>query len=117
MAKVATIDSVVKRKEKAIVIFTRGGNTKLSHLGASSTGDWKINENREFDTVIIYHRDDTTETNTIFKGSYVNRKPGKETGRVKVIMDNVKNVGTTDSNWPAFNNKKTGTNPISYFSK
>jgi len=114
VSTIKNVNNVVKGKEKAIILFTRGGNTTLNHIGSSSTGDWKVHEDREFDTVIIYHRDDAKKVNTVFKGTYTNRTPSIE-GRVMINMDNVTNVGTTESNWTEFSGN--GNNPIAYSDK
>ena len=114
MSKVNNVNDVVNNDEKAIVLFTRGGNTTLNHIGSSSTGDWKVHEDREFNTVIVYHRNDATKVNTVFKGVYTNRTPSIE-GRVMINMDNVVNVGTTKSNWTEFSGN--GNNPIAYSDK
>ena len=110
--RIINSENVIEKDDSAIVIFTRGGNTKLSHIGMSYTGEWTISDDRSFEKVIIYYRLDEDNKNMIFKGNYVRREPSSEKGRVVVYMTDVEKVGETESNWSEFSGNQN--NPITY---
>jgi hypothetical protein len=115
MKPIVNKNDVVSRNEKAVVIFTRGLETTLNHINDSTTGDWKIDDDREFDTVVIYHQDETTKVNTILSGEYKSRTPKDSEGRVILTIKDVCNIGTTESNWIEFCMNKAGaSNPVQY---
>ena len=101
----------VNKNDSAIVVFTRGDNTELSHIHESMTGEWKVSKSTEFKKVIVYHRDDDTKVNTVFKADYASRSDANN-GKVYIHMNNVKRVGTTESNWTQFTGASAGNSRV-----
>jgi len=112
---IKTVNDIVTEDDgNTIVIFSKFGETlDLRHIGESRSGDWKIKDEREFKTVVIYFRNDVAKENIIFKGEFSRYESSQEKDRKIVVMNKVKNVGITDSNWTAFNTQNTS-NPCLY---
>lgn len=106
---------VIKRDERAVAIFTRGGRFVHKPDGSGSTGNWVISASPKVDKVIIYKQDLTRGQHEIWVGSLVDVIDSEEEGRREVKMANLKSVGTTDHNWNEFTETKRGAvNPVKY---
>jgi len=118
MTQVKTIgDALTTGDGNAIVIFTKGkeDSLDLKHIGESRTGDWKINKDRKFETVLIYHRGDNENENTIFKGKFSRLEDSKSVeSRSTVFMEDVVRVGDSSSNWYDFTGINRLASPIMY---
>jgi len=113
---IKTINDIVTEEDgNTIVIFSKFGETlDLRHIGESRSGNWKIKDERDFDTVVIYFRNEVAKENLLFKGKFVDYEDvPNEKNRKVVVMKEVKNIGTTDSMWNEFNTQNTS-NPCIY---
>jgi len=96
-----------------IAIFTKGASTDLKYFGESKSGTWKVDPNKEYDKVIIYHRNEIANTNTIYAADFIRTEEANDS-RSTIIFNNVEKVETTDSSWFDFTGNKSS-NPIKYF--
>ena len=101
----------IKLGENVIVILTHGSDFFL-HDNTGSTGEWKIDQNRSVDRVIIYLRDDENNTNTLYIANHAGVEPADREGRYNIQLTHVQYIGTTPANWNEF--AETGTYPIRY---
>lgn len=107
-------NEVIKKNEKAIVIFTRGPHFTYDSLGSGTTGNWVVDPESvdEVDKVIIYLRRENELMNRIYLGNYEGMRKSDIPGRHIIRFSALKEVGTTESNWPEF--ASSGQNPVSY---
>lgn len=104
----------IKPGESVIVIFTHGIHFDLYDDNTASTGQWKIAPNRSVDRVIIYHRNDEMNTNTLYIANYAGVEAADREGRCNIQLTHVQYIGTTSTNWAEF--AETGAYPIRYLS-
>ena len=102
----------IKPDENVIVIFTKGVHFALNDDNTGSTGEWDIDPNRSVDRVIIYHRNDESNINTLYMANHAGVEPADREGRYNIQLTHVQYIGTTSANWNNF--AETGTNPIRY---
>jgi hypothetical protein len=98
--------------ESGVVIFTDGSNLHIDDASKGTTGNWKMDPNRQFDKVIIYKRDRETRTNVVYLAIPMGITESPEEGRYVIELANIRRVGITDENWPGFS--EGGRNPIRY---
>ena len=65
----------IKPNEKVVVIFTEGKHFVLHDDNTGSTGQWKIDPNREVDRIILYHRDDENNANNLYIANHAGAEP------------------------------------------
>ncbi len=106
---------IINAGETVLVVFTDGKYFTNEQDGNGSTGNWKIDKNREIDKVIIYKRM-TQNNNQIYVGIKSDIIDSKEEGRFVIRMKNIKLVGTTNHNWKEFK-ENDSSNPIMYEKK
>ncbi|MBU4222202.1 MAG: HNH endonuclease [Euryarchaeota archaeon] len=106
---------IINAGETVLVVFTRGNYFTYEQDGNGSTGNWKINKNREIDKIIIYKRM-THDHNQIYVGIKSDIIDSKEEGRFVIRMKNIKLVGTTNHNWKEFK-ENDSSSPIMYKTK
>lgn len=102
--------SLLKRGEKAIVIFTHGKYFKKNRDGSGSTGHWLIDEKRQATRVVIYNR--THSGNQVYVARRVAVTPSKVPGRFVLQLNDVRYYGSTYFNWLQFSGSR---NPVRYF--
>jgi len=85
-------------------VFTRGEKLEIDKEGASKTGNWKVNlaKLEKVDKVIIYLREAVQSGGKILMGNYVGFEPSPEEGRYIILFSNLKEIGSTASNWREF---------------
>lgn len=103
---------LIAENESAIVIFTDGRNFHIERDGSGSTGNWKLDPSREYDTVIIYERDWDGESNQLYLAVPIDVLESSHEGRYVIQLKNIRSVGTTETNWLEF--AEGGQNPIRY---
>lgn len=103
---------LVKSGETVVVIYTHGKHFELKENNTGSTGQWTIDPNRLVDRVIIYLRDDKTNTNTLYLANHAGTNPAEREGRYDIQLTHVQYAGTTSMNWTEF--AEAGSNPIRY---
>jgi hypothetical protein len=101
---------LVKPRENAIAIFTRGDLLIYDPNGDGKTGNWKVNENKlsKLDKVIIYLRDDPAGINRVYMGDYEGWKQSPEPQRKIIQFSKLKEMGKSTSNWVQFGGSKSG---------
>ena len=104
----------IKPGENVIVIFTHGIHFDLRDGNTGSTGQWNIDPNRPVDRVIIYHRNDEMNTNTLYIANHAGVEPADREGRYNIQLTHVQYIGTTSTTWVEF--AEGGQNPIRYLS-
>jgi hypothetical protein len=98
--------------EQLLILFTRGPLLSIDWSDQTGqTGNWVINTQRHIDRVIIYHRDDETQQNTIYLATYAGVESA-EGGRHRIQLTHIQYAGTTDVSWKTF--AETEQNPIRY---
>ncbi|MEY3555997.1 MAG: HNH endonuclease [Microcystis aeruginosa LL13-03] len=102
----------IKPNEKVVVIFTEGKHFVLHDDNTGSTGQWKIDPNREVDRIILYHRDDENNTNNLYIANHAGAGPADREGRYDIRLTHVQYIGATSVNWVEF--AEGGQNPIRY---
>lgn len=103
----------IKSGESVLVIFTNGTDLTFQQDGNTGlTGEWDINPNRLIDRVIIYQRNDETNTNTLHIANHDGVERAAREGRHNIKLAHVQYIGTTSANWAEF--AETGANPIRY---
>ena len=97
-------NEILSRNELAILVFTRDDKFHYNSLGSGTTGNWKIDREKldEVEKVIIYLRRPDETINRIFLGNYAGWRNSEEQERYIIRFTNLKEVGTTESNWLAF---------------
>ena len=75
------------------------------------SGNWKIAENRKFQKVLLYVRENGQ--NKIYLADYLDRQLVEE-NRSRVYFKNLKFIDTTDLHWGDFTESKSSQNPIRY---
>lgn len=105
---------VLEKNQEAVVLFTNGDHFSYDSAGNGSTGKWVVNPNvvEDVDKVIIYLRRDDEAVNRIFLGNYAGVQKSDLAERHTIRFSALKEVGTTESNWPDFANG--GQYPVSY---
>lgn len=104
--------SFIQPGEQVITIFTRGGRFEVHDDHSGYTGNWRINPQRRVDRVIIYHRDETLGSNTLYIGNLAKIVETHEENRYGLFLEHVQYIGTTHLDWKDF--ADTGQNPIRY---
>jgi len=109
-----TAREVIGQNQSAVVIFTRGEHFLFNALGNGSTGKWVLDPEtvEEIDRVIIYLRRADEALNRIYLGNYAGVRLSDLPNRRVVRFSALREVGTTQANWPEF--AGAGQNPISY---
>lgn len=108
---------LVRPRESAVAIFTRGKQFHCRQDGAGYTGNWVINPKKKIDKVIIYKRDPNGNKHEIFVGTLVEIIDSEQAGRRQLSMANIRLAGTTTLNWNEFTETKHGAvNPVKYIS-
>src|SRR5437870_5719068 len=102
----------VRPGERVLVIFTRGGRFEMYDDQTGTTGNWAIDGKKSVDRVIIYHRGEIEDSNTIYIGTFVHAEPAEEPSRFHIRLNHIQYVGVTSLNWKAFS--EGGQNPIRY---
>ena len=105
----------IKPGENVIVIYTHGKHFELKDDNTGSTGYWTIDPNRLVNRVIIYHRDDATNTNTLYLANHAGVKVAAEMEkpvRYDIKLTHIQYIGITTKNWAEFAESKQ--NPIRY---
>lgn len=102
----------IKPGETAMVIFTRGGRFEVNADHTGSTGNWVIDPNRKIDRVIVYHRNETANTNMLYIGSLVQAEKTTENDRYNIRLAHIQYIGETTLHWKEF--AEAGQNPIRY---
>lgn len=105
---------LIKPGESVIAIFTHGIHFDFRDGNTGSTGQWKIDPNHSVDRVILYHRNDEMNTNTLYIANYAGVEPADRGGRYTIQLTHVQYIGTTSTNWVEF--AEGGQNPIRYLS-
>jgi len=108
---------VIEKNQGAIIVFTAGEKFFYDPSGNGYTGNWVIDPEmaEEVDKVIVYLRKKEESVNRIFLGNFAGTRRSNEPGRHEIRFSRLKEVGTTESNWPVF--ASGGQNPVSYVSK
>lgn len=103
--------------QTALCLFTRGLNLQINQQdGTGSTGAWKVGVNRQFDTVILCHRQgNDSHDNIVFEAQCTDYEGPNAEGRYILHLARIKNLGSTASNWIRF--AGGGQNPVRYFTK
>lgn len=102
----------VRPDERVIVIFTRGGRFEVRSDHTGSTGNWTIDAKRPVDRVIVYHRDESINSNAIYLASFVQAIQTDEGKRYNIELAHVQYAGQSDLNWQEF--AETQVNPVRY---
>ncbi|MCT7964079.1 hypothetical protein NG791_25710 [Laspinema sp. D1] len=102
----------IKPNESAVVIFTHGEKFVIHEDNTGLTGEWKISPNRTVERVILYHRDDEKNTNSLYIGNYAGAEPSTLEGRYNIRLTHLQYIGLTSLNWIEF--AEGGQNPIRY---
>ena len=103
---------VIPSGVKAVAVFTRGSKFEKNKDGIGSTGNWKIDPNRNLEKVIIYHRPEREPQAEVHVADISQIKPSGEEGRFIIFFENREKVGDTDLNWFEF--AESGSNPVRY---
>ncbi|MFN8672353.1 MAG: leucine-rich repeat domain-containing protein [Candidatus Sericytochromatia bacterium] len=93
---------ILKDNFKALAVVTDGRNLEINENGLSQTGIWKISEDRIFDKVIVFHKDNGQ--NKIYIGDYSHREIVED--RYNIFFTNTKFVGLSAVNWTDFCEKE-----------
>ncbi|MFM7791788.1 MAG: HNH endonuclease, partial [Microcystis panniformis] len=83
----------IKPNEKVVVIFTEGKHFVLHDDNTGSTGQWKIDPNREVDRIILYHRDDENNANNLYIANHAGAEPADREGRYDIRLTHVQYIG------------------------
>jgi hypothetical protein len=102
----------IKPSESVVVVFTHGLHFVLGDDNTGQTGQWAIDPSRAVDRVILYHRDDEKNTNTLYIANHAGVKSADREGRYDIQLTHIQYVGTTSTNWVEF--ADGGQNPIRY---
>lgn len=105
---------VIKKNQEAIVLFTHGEHFSYDSVGNGLTGKWVVDPDvvENVDKVIVYLRQNDETVNKIFLGNYAGIRKSDLPERYMIRFSALKEVGTSESNWPDFAN--SGQNPVSY---
>jgi 5-methylcytosine-specific restriction enzyme B len=113
MKEIATVTELLPADTTAIVLFTEGKNFEIGDSGVGHTGAWHLNPDRRTDTVIIYFRGKSVGDNTLYQAEPAGVEGPNEEKRYWIKLANIREVGTTRSNWHVFIGKPTN-NPVFY---
>lgn len=104
MNRIVAAKDVVPAGQRAVVVFTRGEKLIRDIKGDGSTGNWKVNLTKleKVDKVVIYLRPARQSDGQILMGNYIGCEPSPEEGRRIILFSNLKEVGSTASNWHDF---------------
>jgi len=104
-------EEVLEKGQTAVVIFTRGHDTKRAGDGTGYTGYWKLNpDGRHFDKVILYWREGNE--NKIYIADF-DGVIEEIDGRRKLALSNIEQKATANSNWWGFISCRSS-NPVRY---
>ena len=114
MNRIVTAEDVVPAGQRAMVVFTRGEKLIFDNKGGVSTGNWKVNLTKleKVDKVVIYLREAGQTGGKILMGNYIGYEPSPEEGRRIIFFTQLKEVGSTQSNWREFS--KLWQNPVAF---
>ena len=114
MENFKTAREVIAKNQMAVIVFTHGEHFSYDAAGNGSTGKWVVDPETvdEVDKVIIYMRENNETVNRVFLGNYAGTRPCDIPKRRFIRFTNLKEIGTTESNWLEFAN--AGQNPVSY---
>lgn len=111
MKDVTRAEEVLQKGETAVVIFTRGHDTKIMGDGTGYTGYWVMNlERHQFDKVVLYWREG--KENKVYVADF-DGVIEEQNGRYKLALSNIKRKATASSTWWGFINCRSS-NPIRY---
>ena len=85
----------IKPNENVIVIFTNGEKFVIQENNTGLTGEWKISPNRTVERVILYHRDDDKNTNSLYIENYAGAEPSTLEGRYNIRLTHLQYIGLT----------------------
>ena len=108
---------VIQENQMAVAVFTRGVHFHVDALGNGFTAKWVVDPEwlEEVDKVIVYLRRDDEDVNRVFLGNYAGSRRSDEPNRSEIRFSGLKEVGTTEKNWPEFSGG--GQNPVCYVSR
>ena len=103
---------LIEPGETAVVVFTHGPHFVLREDGSGSTGNWKLNIDRQFHRVIICHRKGSIQENDVYIADADGIEDCVDEGRYVIRFKNVVRRGSTTNNWLKFANGSQS--PVQY---
>jgi len=112
MTQYLNAKDLLKNTESAVVVFTHGDYLQIDPNGSGQSGIWVVNpDNLDYvDSIIIYLRLPNSNINRLLKGTYLRCSPAGVPRRYYLHFSELKEIGTTPSNWIQFGNG--GQNPV-----
>lgn len=94
----------IKPGENILVVFTEGMHFELSDGNTGVTGEWDVKPDRarSVDRVLVYHRNNETNTNELYIANRVRVDLARREDRYNIQLNHVQYVGITALNWPDF---------------
>ena len=107
---------LLKLNEEAIVVFTRDKHLDIRPDGTGSSGHWKVDSDRLPGKLIIMNRPGDSGVADILIANITGSSPSPSPhdGRTILFFSQVRNFGSTESNWIEFSGG--GQNPVHYIS-
>ena len=101
---ISTAKDLLNNEEKAFVVFTRGDHFHYDINGNGETGLWVAGaiSLSMISKVIIYKKDEITESNHVFIANYLHWSDSPLEGRKILHFSGLEDKGTTASNWFEF---------------
>lgn len=94
----------IKPGENILVVFTEGMHFELSDGNTGVTGEWDVKPDRarSVDRVLVYHRNNETNTNELYIANRVRVDLARREDRYNIQLNHVQYIGATSLNWPDF---------------
>jgi hypothetical protein len=112
MPQFASAFELLKPGETGLLIYTDGSNLKLHEDGTGESGWWHLDPKRPFHRAFIFKRSASAlRPHELYSGRFTGFD-GPDVKRFKLLLEDVRQEGTTRTNWTAF--ARTNQNPIRF---